>query len=371
MKIPLCIPYLGEEEIVLVKEVLNSGWLAHGPKNKEFEERFAEYIGTQYAVSLNSCTSALQLSIIANDLKGEIIVPSFTFVASANAIVTADCKPVFADIEFDSCNINPEKIREKITNKTVAIMPVHFAGQSCKMDELMEIAQKNDLVVIEDSAEALGAEFNNKKTGSFGIGCFSFYPTKNITTGEGGLVTTDSEEIANRIKALRGHGIETSTFEREKVKAPWIRAATYAGYNYRLSDILAALGVAQMKKINEMNSKRIENSKYLSELLKDVEDIELPIEMKKCKHVYQMYAIKVDAKKRDDFVNKLRAREIGASVHFYPAVHEQPYYKSYDSKNLEITEEVSRRIITLPMYPQLKKEEIEYIADSVKEILEE
>src|SRR3989344_6438765 len=235
-KIPLCIPDIGDEEVNSVKEVLKSGWLVHGPKTKEFEKKFAGYTGTKKAISVNSCTSALQLVIQALGLKGEIIVPSFTFVASANAIVTAGCKPVFCDIDYDTCNIDPKKIEEKITKKTSAIMVVHYAGQSCEMDKIMEIAKKHNLVVIEDSAECIGGTFYGKKAGSFGIGCFSFFPTKNMTTGEGGMITLNDEKLAEKIKALSVHGILSTTFEREKKEKPWLRAASYAGYNYRMSD---------------------------------------------------------------------------------------------------------------------------------------
>jgi len=207
MKIPLCRPYLGKEEYDAVKHVLDSGWLAHGPKGKEFEEAFARYIGVKRAVTLNSCTSALQLAIQAQKLRGEVILPSFTFPASANSIVIAGCRPVFAEVLPDTYNIDPEDIRKRITKKTAAIMPVHYAGQSCDMDEIMAIADKHGLKVIEDSAETLGGEFKGKKTGSFGTGCFSFFPTKNITTGEGGMLTTDDETLARDVEAYKAHGM--------------------------------------------------------------------------------------------------------------------------------------------------------------------
>jgi len=366
MKIPLCIPYIDEEEMALVKEVLDSGWLAHGPKTKQFEEVFAKYIGVKKAISVNSCTSALQLAIIAKELKGEIIVPSFTFMASANAIVTSGCKPVFADIDYKTCNIDPDEIRKKITEKTAAIMPVHFAGQSCDMKEIMEIAEKHNLVVIEDSAECIGGTFDNKKAGSFGIGCFSFYPTKNITTGEGGMLTTNDGKLAEKIAALKAHGVLTSTFERERERRPWLRAATYAGYNFRLCDVLSAIGIVQLKKLDKMNELRRKHAAYLNNELKGVEEIELPYESEKCKHVYQMYTIKLK-NNRDEFVMKLRENRIGASVHFDPPVHTQPFYKG--SYNLPVTEKVSEIILTLPMYPGLKKEQLKYIVDTIKGVI--
>lgn len=370
MNIQLAVPDIDDEEIKLVAEVLKSGWLAHGPKNKEFEEIFAQYIGTKYAVSLNSCTSALHLAIQAQGIKGEVIIPSFTFVASANAVVTAGAKPVFVDIDYDTCNINTEKIKRLITGKTEAIMPVHFAGQSCKMDEITEIANKHDIKIIEDSAETLGGTFKDKKTGSFGTGCFSFYPTKNITTGEGGMVTTNDGKLAERIRSLRAHGITTTAFERLRENEPWLRAAEYAGYNYRLCDILAAIGLVQMKKLEKMNSLRREHANYLDKNLSTIEKIDLPVESKNCKHVYQMYTIKLkEGCDRTKFISELRKKGIGASVHFDPPVHKQPFYKNLAHEDLTITEEVSRSIVTLPIYPKLTKAELDYMVDTISKTI--
>lgn len=369
MNIPLCIPNINEEEINEVKKVLESGWLAHGPKTQEFEEGFARYIGVKKAISTNSGTSALQLAINCLEKKGEIIVPSFTFVASANSIITSGCKPVFADIKYDTCNINPDDIEKKITQNTIAIMPVHFAGQSCDMKRIMEIAEKNNLAVIEDSAETIGGTFGDKKAGSFGLmNCFSFYPTKNITCGEGGMITTDNEEVASKLSTLKAHGISSSTFEREKQEKPWLRAATLAGYNYRLCDVLAAIGLVQMKKIDEMNEARRRHAEYLNKNL-NFEEISLPVESENCKHVYQMYTIKLsDNIDRTKFVLELKNKGIGANVHFDPPVHLQPYYLN-TSYNLPITEKVAKSIVTLPMYPQLKQEELDYIINSINEVL--
>src|SRR3989338_5740647 len=216
MKVPLCRPAIDEKELNLVREVLESGWLAHGPKVKQFEEMFAEYVGTKYAVSLNSCAAALQVAIMSerSESRKEVILPSFTFPASANAIMNAGCTPIFADIRSDTLNIDIEDLERKITPRTVAVMPVHFAGQSCDMDGIMKLADQYDLEVVEDSAEAIGSTWNGRRTGSFGIGCFSFYPTKNITTGEGGMVTTNDESVAKYVKTVRGHGISTGAHDR-------------------------------------------------------------------------------------------------------------------------------------------------------------
>ncbi len=373
MKIPLCIPNISEEEISAVAEVLKSGWLAHGPKNEKFEEGFAKYVGVDHAISVNSCTSALQLAIQASSLKGEIIVPSFTFVASANSIVTAGCKPVFAEIDFETRNIDPEDIRKRLTKKTVGIMPVHYGGQSCRMDEIMEIAEKHDLVVIEDSAESIGAEYSNKKTGSFGIGCFSFFPTKNMTTGEGGMLTTNDDKIAQTVRTYKGHGIATSTWMRDKKDEPWLRDCVLPGYNYRLCDVLAAVGLEQLKKLDRMNDLRRKHSEYLTKGL-DFENLQTPVEMKKAKHVYQMYTVTVDRKKVDriKFISSLREMGVGASVHFDPPVHLCTYYRKANGckeGDFPVTENLSKSIVTLPMFPGLTKEQLDHLVSSVGEAI--
>ena len=370
MKIPLCKPYLGKEEIEAVNEVLKSGWLADGPKNKEFEKEFASYIGTKKATSLNSCTSALQLAIEALGINGEIIVPSFTFSASANSIVKSGAKPVFVDVEYGACNMDPKKVAEKITKKTQAIMPVHFAGQACNMKELMEIAEKNSLKVIEDSAETIGGTFNNKKTGSFGIGCFSFYPTKNLTTGEGGMVTSNDEKLIEDIKVLKSHGMSKTTFAREKAEKPWLRASIKAGYNFRLCDLLAVIGLVQLKKVDKMNDLRRQHALYLNKNL-DFDGIDLPVEKKECRHVYQMYTIKLRGIDRTNFIKMLRDNGIGASVHFDPPVHLQPYYldSGWKKEDLAVTEQLSKSIVTLPMYPSLTKEELDFMIEKIEEAI--
>lgn len=373
MKIPLSKTFIDDKEHKAVDAVLNSGWLTHGPKNKEFEEKFARYIGSKYALSMNSCASALFVVIKTLGIKGEVILPSFTFVASSNAVVAAGAKPVFAEIDFATGNIDPNDIEKKITKNTEAIMPVHFAGQACKMDKIIEIAKKHKLYVIEDSAEAIGATFKNKKTGSFTIGCFSFFPTKNITTGEGGMVTTNDKNLLTQIQTLVGHGISKSTSQRIKAAKPWFRSATMAGYNFRMSNLLAAIGVEQMSKIDKMNNMRRKQAAYLTKHLKDISEIETPTEAKDCKNVYQMYTIKLKRGNRDEFVRKLKQNGIEASVHFDPPVHLQTFYmKNYGYKkgDLPITEKLSKSIVTLPMYPGMTKKQLDYMIKLIKNIIQ-
>lgn len=364
-------PYINKEEVKSVKEVLLSGWISSGSKVREFEQRFAKFIGTKYAVSLNSCASALQLAIQAQGLKGEIILPSFTFVASVNAIINAGCTPRFADIEYASCTIDSQKIEKLINKKTVAIMPVHYAGQSCDMGKIMMLSKKYNLAVIEDSAEAIGATFRRKKTGSFGFGCFSFFATKNMSCGEGGMITTSDKIIRNKIAAYSSHGI--SKYDNAAKKSPWYKEAAYFGYNQRMSNIVAAVGVVQLNKLEIMNKKRREHARYLNERLRKFREIEIPVEKPECYHVYQMYTIKFNSNvlSRDKFVYRLRKRGVEASVHFYPPLHNQALCKKYRKPKdvLSVTEEICKKIITLPLYPHILKKELDYVVTCIEEIL--
>ena len=365
--ISLCKANIAKEEYDAIKDVLDSGWLTHGPKTIEFEEMFANYIGVKHAIAMNSCTSALFLALLANDITGDVLVPSFTFVASANAIVTAGANPVFVDINYSDCNINPEELEKYLTPNTQAIMVVHFAGQVCEMDKISEFALRHKLVLIEDSAETIGGTLNGRKSGNWGIGCFSFFPTKNITTGEGGMLSTDNDEFAEKIRTLIGHGIRKTTIHREK-SAVWHREASIPGYNFRLSNINAAIGVEQMKKLDYFNQQRNEHSSYLIDKLKNVEEIELPIPNENKYHVYQMFTIKVQ-KNRDRLVHGLRNKGIGASVHFDPPVHLQSAYLKYNVNSLPVTEKVSKEILTLPMFPQLTKQQLDRIINSLLKCL--
>jgi perosamine synthetase len=371
-KIPLCIPYTGQEEKDAVCEVIDSGWYAHGPKNHEFEEGFAEYLGVKHAFSMNSCTSALHLAVEGLGITGEVILPSFTFVASANAVITGGAKPVFADISYDTCNIDPESIERLISPKTEAIMPVHFGGQSADMTAIMEIAQKHKLTIIEDSAETIGGTHKGRLTGTFGIGCFSFYPTKNLTTGEGGMLTTNDDQLALKVKALLAHGIDKSTYEREDKEKAWYRSASRIGYNFRMSNILAAIGVEQLKKLPEMNRLRRDLSARLTEALTEIPEVMAPVERPENKHVYQMYTVRIkEGVNRDEFVRSLNKKGVGASIHFFPPVHHMPPYSGQEFRrdDLSVTEEVIQKIVTLPMYPQMTEDDLVYIVDSIKDTI--
>jgi perosamine synthetase len=364
--IPLCIPDMDDSEVRAVAEVLKSGWLAHGPNNHEFEKMFAEYIGVPHAVSLNSCASALFLAVHASGIKGGVILPSFTFVASANAIVTGGAKCVFADIDYDTCCIDVKHVESLITRDTEAIMPVHYAGQAANMKAIAALAAKHKLKVIEDSAEAIGATIDGKQTGSWGIGCWSFYPTKNIATGEGGMLTTTDQALADKARAIAGHGVASSTWAREKKEKPWLRAATYPGFNFRMSNVLAALGVVQMKKLDRMNTARRKHAAQYNSLLK-TEHFDLPVEAPGFIHTYQMYTLKLKGVDRTKFLADLRGQGIGATVHFDPPVHTQPYYAEtlgFGNLKLPVTDKVAATIVTLPMYPTMTESDVDFVAEA-------
>lgn len=377
MNVPLGKPFIEEYEINIVKDILASGWLIDGPKNKEFEEKFANYIGVKYATSCNSCASALHLALASAGIKpkDEVIIPSFTHSATANAVVTNGAVPVFTDIEMETYGMSPEDLIKKITNKTKAVIPVHFAGLPCNINEIKKICDEHNLILIEDNAESLGSEVNGKKTGSLGIGCFSFYPTKNITSGEGGMLTSNNEEIYRIASEIKNHGNSKSTFEREGAKYPWRRVQNVVGFNFRLTNFQAALGVSQLEKLDRMNEMRREKARLYNKLLSGINELTLPTEPKGRKHVYQMYTPRINKKiNRDEFLLKLKEKGVGITVPFGTAVHKQPYYvKNFDSNKyvLPNTDEIMETMFVLPMYPQITAEEINYVANSVKEVIKD
>lgn len=364
MQVPLSRPCVGTDELKAVQSVLESGWLTRGPKCEEFEELFAAYVGCKFALSANSCTSALFLVLKALGIRGEVILPSFTFVATANTVVVAGATPVFADIKYESCTLDPKHVEHLISPQTEAIIPVHFAGQSCWIEEIVNIGDQHGLAVIEDSAEAVGATFKGRMTGSWGrAGCFSFFPTKNMTTGEGGMVVSDDAVLIERCRRLSAHGLMSVG------GSPWDRSANEAGFNMRMPDVLAAIGVVQLRKLNNMNFRRQKLAAFFnSKLPKDLLDLPLPVESKK--HVYQMYTTKTKSIDRNALVANLNRRGVCASVHFDPPVHLQPLYINRD-QHLEVTERVAKSILTLPIFPDMTNAQADFVVDATKEAIAE
>lgn len=373
MKVPLCVPDITEADVQRVADVLRSGWLTDGPYNEQLEADFARYMGTKHAISMNSCTSALHLSVLGLGITGEVITPSFTWASTANAIITAGAHPVFVDIDYGTCNVDPSAVAAAVTPNTEAIMVVHYAGQVCDMEAILAIAARHGLAVIEDSAETIGGERNGKKGGTFGsTGCYSFYATKNMTTGEGGMLVTNDAALAQRVTTLASHGIPTSTLEREASHGRWQRAATLPGYNFRMTNFQAALGVGQLERLDEMNAKRRDIAARYHECLVRYEELDLPVEIMGNKHVYQMYTMKVKGIERDKFVTELRQRGVQASVHFDPPVHKQPYYKELSPQKgqaLPVTDLVSSSIVTVPLFPGMTEAQYEYAVSSIENVI--
>ena len=371
MNVPLCLPDIGNDEIDTIISVLKSGWLAHGKYNNELELLFAEKIGVKHAITMNSCTSALEIALKASDIKGEVIIPSFTFIATANAVINSDCTPVFCDVDLGARNVTPESISSCITNKTKAVIVVHYAGQPCRMDEIKSLCDKHSLLLIEDSAETIGAKWNDKQAGSFGIGCFPFFPTKNITTAEGGMFTTNDSALAERARAMISHGIVKS----DKKNKPWHREATYAGHNYRMPNPLAAIGVVQLKKLDQLNKRRkVIAEIYNSDLVSKTDYFKLPHVYEEAEHVYQMYTIQVvNEQYRDSLIDYLNSMEIGASVHFDPPLHQQKLYSQYikDNTNLSNTDILSKTLVSLPIFPTMTDQQVKWVLDSIQQWIDQ
>jgi len=372
------IPYgkqnIDEEDIKAVVEVLKSDWITTGPKVEEFEKAIANYVGAKYAVAVNSGTSALDIAVGALEIPegSEIITTPFTFVASSNCILYNNCRPVFADIKKDTYNIDPKEVAKKITDKTKAIIYVDYAGQPCDIDELKEIAEDNNLYLIEDAAHAIGAEYKGQRIGSFAdLTEFSFHPVKHITSGEGGAVTTNDEKFYEKLKMLRNHGMDKSIKERFGPNAGYKYDIKLLGKNYRITDFQCALGLSQLKKLDGILAKRDDIVKKYNEEFSKIPEITVPYVKSDVKSAWHLYTMLLDKKiDRDKFFASMRSKGIGVNVHYIPAYHFS-YYKKFDINPADYpnTEEVFSRIITLPLYPTMTKDDVAKVIESVKEYI--
>jgi len=354
--IPIAQPLIGQEEKEAVIAVLDSGMLAQGPKVEEFEKAFAALCGVRHAVATSSGTTALHLALLAHNIGpgDEVITSPFTFIASANAILFVGARPVFVDIDESSYNIDPSLIEARITPRTKALMPVHLFGNPCEMEAIMAIAARHGLIVIEDAAQAHGASIQGRKVGSFGTGCFSFYPTKNMTTAEGGMVTTDDDQVAEKARLLRNHGMKKRYYH------------DFLGYNFRMTDLQAALGLAQLAKLEVFNEKRIANARYLTEHLRDV--VITPQVRDGYRHVFHQYTIRVK-ENRDLMVEQLREQGIGTGIYYPLPVHQQPVYQELGYTDcLPVAEAMSREVLSLPVHPALSQMDLERIVEVVSRL---
>jgi perosamine synthetase len=372
MQIPLFKIYWDNNDIEQVTSVIKKGsYWALGPEIKEFEKQAAKYVGAKYALAVNSGTSALHTVLAAHGIsKGdEVIVPSFTFIATANSVLMVGAKPVFADIEEETYGLDPEDVERKITTRTRAIMPVHCGGLSCHIKELKHIADKYKLLLIEDAAESLGATVSGQKVGSFGDSAIlSFCSPKVITMGEGGMVFTNSRDVYEKSRLIYNHGrVETSDYFSSTEQMEYITL----GYNFRMSTMTAALGISQIKKIDRIIQMRRENADYLTKKLSQIKEIRTPVEPNDFHHVYQMYTIRLNAGNgvRDRLKEYLNKNGIGTKIYFDP-VHLSLFYRremGYKGGELPVTENISRRVLTLPMFPALVKDEMDYIVEKIKD----
>ena len=374
--IPYGHQWIDEKDIAEVVKVLKSDWITTGPKIEEFENALRRYVGCKYAVAVNSGTSALDIAVQTLNLPrgSEIITTPFTFVATSNAVLYNNLKPVFADIEKDTRNINPEEVRKKITDKTKAIIYVDYAGHPCDIEEIKDIAEEHDLYLIEDASHAIGAEYKGKKIGNFAdMTIFSFHPVKHITTGEGGVVVTNNKEFYERLKMLRNHGIDKSALDRFGPKAGWAYDLKFLGRNYRITDFQAALGISQLKKLDEFIGRRAKIVYMYNEAFEDMPEIETPVVNPHVKPAWHIYTVLLNSINRDEFFSKMRERNIGVNLHYIPTYRFSYYQKhfNFNPKDFPVTEEVFNNIVTLPLFPKMEDEEVIYVINTVKETIEE
>lgn len=374
-KIPLYKIYSDDEDINLITKIIRRGssW-ALGPEIEEFENAIKNYVGIDHCAVLNSGTSSLHATLLAFGLGAgdDILVPSFSFVSTANSVLFTNATPLFVDIEETTFGLNPKLISEKISASTKAIIPMDYGGQSCKIDEINKVARDEKLLLIEDAAESLGASINNNKAGSFGdAAIFSFCGNKVLTTGEGGAVVTNSKEIIEKIKLIRSHGRfdKINYFENTE-------NSTYQdlGYNWRMSSITAALGISQLNKLDKIIKMRQKNAAFISSKLKKFPQIITPISPDGYEHIYQMYTIRLATNKmRDDLKNHLLAKRIFSKVYFEP-IHLTPFYRekfNFKEGYLPVTEQISQQILTIPLFPNMTMEEKNYLVDSISEFFDD
>jgi dTDP-4-amino-4,6-dideoxygalactose transaminase len=351
-------PLIGEEEKKAVLEVLDSGVIAQGPRVKAFEDAFAEMCGVKFAIATTSGTTALHTALLAHGIGAgdEIITSPFTFIASANSILYIGAHPVFIDIDPITFNIDPKQLEKAITKRTKAIMPIHLFGLSCDMDAIMNIAKKHGLYVIEDACQSHGATYKGKKVGSFGTGTFSLYPTKNMTSAEGGMITTNDEKVVDECRVIRQHGMRRRYYHDE------------LGFNFRMTDVHAAIGLAQLGKLTRFNKARQENARFLNQNLKGVIVPSVP---NGYEHVYHQYTIRVPGGRRDALEKYLNEHGVGTGIYYPVPIHKQKYYTEQLGFNMTIpeSEKAALEVLSLPIHPALTKNDLETIAKTVNEFM--
>jgi len=384
--LPFSLPTIGEEEIAEVIDSLRSGWITTGPKTKRFEEEFREYIGAKHAIAVNSCTAGLHIALAALGIGpgDEVIVPTLTFCSTANVVVHLGARPVLVDVGEDF-NVTPEAIEKAITPRTKAVIPVHYGGQPCDLEAIYAIAARHNLAVVEDAAHAVGAVYHGHKIGSDSlrpatsglrvVTCFSFYATKNMTTGEGGMNTTADDELAERMRLLSLHGMSRDAWKRYTSAGSWYYEVLLPGYKYNMTDIQAALGIHQLRKLDDFIAIRQRYARMYDEGFADLPEVERPIIHPDRTHTYHLYVIRLNLERltidRAQFIEELKALNIGTSVHFIP-VHLHPYYQKalgYRVGDCPVAERLYERIISLPLYPRMTEDDVQDVIHAVKDVI--
>ncbi len=376
--IPFHKPAFGHEEIRAVTETLKSGWITTGPITRTFEQKFSAFVGARYAVALNSGTAALHLALEAAGVRAgdEVITVPFTFVATSEAILYCGARPIYVDCDPVTFNMQPDQIEKKITRRTRAILPVHFGGQACDMEPILEIARRRKIKIIEDAAHAFPAKYKGHYVGNLGdFTCFSFYATKTLSTGEGGMLTTNDRAAAERVRLLSLHGIDKASWERRR-RGDWRYQVVALGHKYNLGDLSSAIGLAQLAKAQKYLEKRRSIASAYNQAFEDFDLLDRPTVLKFNEHAWHLYAIRLRLDKlkinRDGFMQAMKAAGIDVSVHFIP-LYEHPYYQKHTklkAANFPGVQKFCARIVSLPIYPGMSQIEVRYVSEIVRRILE-
>lgn len=391
--LPFALPDTGESEFLEIKEALDSGWITTGPKTRQFEQLFAGAVGSKHAIAVNSCTAAMHLSLEAIGLQpgDEVITTPYTFASTAEVIRYFQAKPVFVDIYSSDLNINIELIEAVISERTKAILPVHIAGLPADLDAINAIAKKYDLTVIEDAAHAFPAKYKGRMIGTTrpqnsdstlkgnfvqnSVVCFSFYATKTITTGEGGMICTNNDEIAERCRIMALHGISKDAWKRYTSEGSWYYEITAPGYKYNLTDIASAIGLAQLRKAHQMWERRLELSHRYNEAFHSIPELQTPSDRANCQHAWHLYILRLNTERlnisRNKFIEELKARNIGTSVHFIP-LHLHPYYQKtygYSPEDFPVSFSEYQRVISLPIYSKMSDQDVCDVIDNTLELV--
>lgn len=376
--IPLAKPYISAKDKQNVIDALESGWITLGPKTRVFEEKLEEYTGATHAVAVSSATAGLHLALVAAGIgKGDqVIAPTFTFAATINPVIHVGATPVLVDIRKDTYNIDLDEVEKNINSKTKAIIPVHYAGQAVDMDRLYDIAKRHNLVVIEDAAHAIGSMYKKAMIGNTKhMAVFSFHPIKNITTGDGGAVVTNSKEYADNVRLNRLHGMDKEAWRRFDKSGSWYYEITSPGYKYNMTDISASLGISQLSRIEQFIKKREKIAAFYTETFSSIEEITVPAVKKNIRHAWNLYSIVLDVDQlnisRNELIEELKKFAIGASVYFMP-LHLHPYYQktfSWKKGSFPVSEWVYKRLVCIPMYPKMTMKDASYVAKSLISIV--